>query len=138
MGRIMAIDYGAKRVGVAVTDPLKIIANGLPTVETVKIFSFLKEYVPKESVESFVVGYPKNLRNEDMEITKKVSSFVELLKKNFPSIPVHLVDERFTSKMASQTIAQSGLPKKQRQQKELIDKISAVIILQNFLETKHS
>lgn len=137
MGRILAIDYGEKRVGLAVTDPLKIIANGLPTVETKNIFPFLKEYFSKEKVESIVVGDPKNLRNEEMDITQKVNTFIGQLKKEFPEIIIHRVDERFTSKMASQTILQSGLKKKDRQQKHLVDKISAVIILQNFLETIH-
>lgn len=137
MGRILAIDYGEKRVGLAVTDPLKIIANGLPTVETKNIFPFLKEYFSKEKVESIVIGDPKNLRNEEMDITQKVNVFISQLKKEFPEIIIHRVDERFTSKMASQTILQSGLKKKDRQQKHLVDKISAVIILQNFLETIH-
>lgn len=137
MGRILAIDYGEKRVGLAVTDPMKIIANGLPTVETKKIFSFLKEYLSKENVESIVIGDPKNLRNEEMNITKKVNTFIAQLKKEFPEMKIHRMDERFTSKMASQTILQSGLKKKDRQQKHLVDKISAVIILQNFLETIH-
>jgi len=137
VGRILAIDYGEKRVGLAVTDPLKIIANGLPTVETKNIFPFLKEYFSKEKVESIVVGDPKNLRNEEMDITQKVNTFIGQLKKEFPEIIIHRVDERFTSKMASQTILQSGLKKKDRQQKHLVDKISAVIILQNFLETIH-
>ncbi len=134
MGRILAIDYGEKRVGLAVTDPLKIIAGGLPTVETKNIFLFLKEYLSKEQVESIVIGDPKNLQNEEMDITSKVNLFVEQLRKNFPRITIHRVDERYTSKMATQTIAQSGLSKKNRRKKELVDKISAVIILQNFLE----
>lgn len=134
MGRILAMDYGEKRVGLAVTDPLKIIAGGLPTVETKNIFPFLKEYLSKEQVESFVIGDPKNLQNEEMDITLKVNLFVEQLRKNFPQITIHRVDERYTSKMATQTIVQSGLSKKNRQKRELVDKISAVIILQNFLE----
>lgn len=134
MGRILAIDYGEKRVGLAVTDPLKIIAGGLPTVETKNVFSFLKEYLSKEKIESFVIGDPKNLNNEDMMITQKVNAFAEQLKKEFPEVTIYRVDERYTSKMAMQTIVQSGISKNKRRQKELVDKISAVIILQNFLE----
>lgn len=133
----MAIDYGQKRVGIAVTDPFKMIANGLPTIETPKAMAFIKDYTNKEVVEGFVIGVPKNLRNEEMNIVPQVNLFIGQLNKNFPAIPVHRVDERFTSKIASQTIAQSGLGKKKRQQKELVDKISAVIILQDFLQTYH-
>jgi putative Holliday junction resolvase len=134
MGRILSIDYGEKRVGIAVTDPLKIIANGLTTSPTKEIFNFLKDYCEKEDVECFVVGDPKNLNNEDSRMSGKVNAFIQKLKKLFPNIPVEKFDERFTSKMASQAMVQMGLKKKDRQKKELIDKISATIILQDYLE----
>jgi putative holliday junction resolvase len=134
MGRILAIDYGRKRVGLAVTDPLKIIANGLTTVHAQDIFQFLKEYTTKEEVELFVVGYPVTLKNEASEALAYVNPFIKKLAKEFPSIPIKQVDERFTSKMAFQTMIDGGLKKKQRQNKALIDTISATIILQSYLE----
>src|SRR5690242_7587484 len=114
MPRILAIDYGLKRTGIAVTDPLKIIATGLTTVETPKLFSFLKEYCNNEPVELFIMGEPKNLDDSDTHATPLVKKAVERLKKEFPSIPVVLVDERFTSKMASQAMIDMGMKKKQR------------------------
>lgn len=134
MPRIIAIDYGLKRTGLAVTDPLKIIATGLTTVETPKLFSFLKEYCRNETVERFVIGEPKNLDDSDTHATPLVKKAVERLKKEFPSIPVELVDERFTSKMASQAMIEMGMKKKQRQNKALVDEIAATIMLQEYLQ----
>jgi putative Holliday junction resolvase len=134
MPRILAIDYGTKRVGLAVTDPLKIIASALDTVHSKDIINFLKEYVLKEEVEAFVVGMPVNLDGEDTNNTSHVKGFVKTLKKTFPDIPVHLHDERFTSKIALQAMIASGYSKKDRREKGNIDKISATIILQSFME----
>ena len=133
MGRILAIDYGLKRTGMAVTDPLRIIATPLETVPTVDIFSFLTGYLQKENVDEFVVGMPKTLLNEDSEIAPAVRQFVENLKLKFPEKPVHLADERFTSSMAMQAMIDGGMKKKDRQVKSNVDKISATIILQSFL-----
>ena len=135
MARILAIDYGQKRIGIAVTDPLQMIANGLTTVDTPKIYTFLAEYFSKEEVETIVVGYPKTLQNEPAEVTRLINPFVEKLKKLYPDKKIELIDERFTSKMAFQTMIDSGIGKKARQNKALIDQISATIILQNYLET---
>ena len=131
----MAIDFGQKRVGVAVTDPLQIIANGLDTVPSAKIWDFLNEYLTKEQVDCFIVGYPKKLNNENSESVKFVDPFIKKLKAIYPTIKVELFDERFTSKMAFQAMIDGGLSKKQRQNKALIDKISATIILQNYLDS---
>jgi putative Holliday junction resolvase len=136
MGRILAIDYGQKRVGIAVTDEFQIIANGLTTVHSKDILSFLKDYVSKEKVDCFVVGEPKQMNNLPSESVKFINPFIKQLKKSFPEIPIERVDERFTSKMASQTIIDAGLKKKDRQNKALVDTISATIILQSFMETK--
>ncbi len=136
MGRIIAIDYGEKRVGLACTDELQIIASGLATVDTKEIFPYLKAYVAKEDVESFVVGEPKQMNNTPSESAKQIHAFVEKLKNSFPEIPIIRIDERFTSKMAFQTMIDSGLKKKQRQDKALIDTISATIILQSYLAQK--
>ena len=138
MPRILAIDYGQKRIGVAVTDPLQLIANGLTTVETPKIYSFLAEYFAKEEVETIVVGYPKTLQNEPAEVTKYINTFVGKLRKLYPDKKIELIDERFTSKMAFQTMIDSGINKKARQNKALIDQISATIILQNYLESMNN
>ena len=135
MGRILAIDYGQKRVGIAVTDPLKIIANGLTTVSSGEIFNFLSEYTAKEPVELFVVGLPKKMNNEDSGSMKWIEPFVRGLKNKFPSIPVQMVDERFTSVLAHQALLAGGAKKKTRQNKELIDEISATILLQSYLES---
>jgi putative Holliday junction resolvase len=131
--RIMAFDYGTKRIGVAVTDPLQIIATGLDTVHPFQIIEFLKRYMQTEQVERFVVGEPKQMDNTPSQSAIHVKGFVNLLKKTFPAIPVEMMDERFTSKMASATIAQSGMGKKARQNKELVDNISAVILLQSWM-----
>ena len=138
MPRILAIDYGIKRSGIAVTDPLKIIASPLETVVTTDLISFLKKYFEKEKVEALVIGDPKNLRGEENDLTAIVYDFISVLKKEFPDIPVHLIDERFTSKMASRIIGQSGMGKMKRQQKELLDKVSASIILQTYIDKFHT
>ncbi|CAH0997028.1 Putative pre-16S rRNA nuclease [Emticicia aquatica] len=134
MPRILAIDYGAKRTGLAVTDPSKIIASALETVPTDKLLDYLKKYTQTEVVEAFVVGMPKNLDGTTTDGTAYVERFVVELKNIFPEIPIHLHDERFTSKMAVQTMIAGGMKKKDRQVKGNIDKISAVIILQSFME----
>ena len=135
MGRVLAIDYGMKRVGVAVTDPLKMIANSLTTVETVKIMEFLADYFSKEVVECLVVGLPKQMNNQPSESMPSIEKFVAKFKAQFPTIPVHYVDERFTSKIAVQAMVQGGVKKKDRQNKALIDSVSATIILQSYLES---
>jgi putative Holliday junction resolvase len=135
MPRILAIDYGAKRTGLAVTDPSKIIASALETVPTDNLLAYLKKYTQNEAVEAFVVGMPKNLDGTTTDGTPYVERFVVELKNIFPEIPIHLHDERFTSKMAMQTMIAGGMKKKDRQIKGNIDKISAVIILQSFMES---
>ena len=135
MGRILSIDYGQKRVGIAVTDPLKIIANGLTTVSTGEIFNFLTGYMAKETVELFVVGLPKRMNNEASDSMRLIEPFVRGLKNKFPSIPVQMVDERFTSLLAHRALLEGGAKKKTRQDKKLIDEISATIILQSYLES---
>lgn len=134
MARIIAIDYGKKRTGLAVTDPMKIIASGLATIDTEQLVWYLKQYFAKEAVERILMGHPKKLDGSDNEITAKVEKVFGQLQKLFPDIPVQLVDERFTSKMAFQTMIDSGLKKKDRQNKALIDEISATILLQGYLE----
>ena len=136
MGQIIAIDYGKARCGVAATDDMKIIASGLDTVETRFLMDFLKKYVVENRVEEVVIGLPTDLKGNVSEVETDILGFIENFKKEFPQIEVHRFDERFTSKMASFFISQSGKSKKQRQQKGLIDKVSATIILQNFLEQK--
>ena len=138
MARVLAIDYGRKRVGLAVTDPMQIIANGLETVATNELLDYLEKYIAREEVELFVVGYPKQLNNEDSESMKYLKPFLGKLKKKFPDIPVEMVDERFTSKIAFQTMIDGGLKKKQRQNKALVDKVSATIILQSYMERKRN
>jgi putative Holliday junction resolvase len=135
MPRILAIDYGAKRTGLAVTDPSKIIASALETVPTDKLLEYLKKYIQNEAVEAFVVGMPKNLDGTTTDGTAYVERFVIELKNIFPEIAIHLHDERFTSKMAMQTMIAGGMKKKDRRIKGNIDKISAVIILQSFMES---
>ena len=136
MARVLALDFGTKRTGIAVTDELQIIASGLTTVNTEELVVFLKGYLEKESVELFVVGQPKQLNNQDSESTPLVEAMKLKIEKTFPNIPILTVDERFTSKMAFQTMIDSGLSKKQRQNKALIDEISATIILQSYLYSK--
>lgn len=135
MGRILAIDYGLKRTGIAVTDPLRIIASPLETVATSDLLNFLKSYTSKETVDEFVVGMPKKLSNEDSEIAPFVRTFVEQLKITFPEKPVNLADERFTSRMAQRALIEGGMKKKDRQVKGNVDKVSAAIILQGFMDT---
>lgn len=133
--RILSIDYGKKRTGIAVTDPSQIIANGLTTVDTNQLLSFLKDYVKKEEVERFVIGLPTQPNGLPSENQKRVLAFSEKLKKALPHIPVDFYDERFTSVLAHQTILDSGIGKKRRQtDKGLVDEISACIILQNYME----
>lgn len=132
--RVMAFDYGTKRIGIAVTDPLQIIATGLDTVHPKDIVEYLKKYMAANPVERFVVGEPKQMDNTASQSAPHVRGFVTILKKNFPEIPLEMLDERFTSKMASATIAQSGMGKMARQNKALVDTISATIILQSFME----
>lgn len=134
--RVMAFDYGTKRIGVAVTDPLQIIATGLDTVHPNQVVDFLKRYMQTEQIERFVVGEPKQMDNTPSQSAIHVKGFVNLLKRTFPDIPVEMLDERFTSKMASATIAQSGMGKKARQNKELVDNISAVILLQGWMSKR--
>ena len=135
MPRILAIDYGLKRTGIAVTDPLKIIATALTTVESPKLIQFLKDYFKKEEVELIVVGEPKNWDESDTHATPLVKKLVEKLKKEFPQMPLKLVDERYTSKMAGDAIIEMGIRKKDRRDKSLVDKVAATIILQEYLRS---
>jgi putative Holliday junction resolvase len=135
MGKIVAIDFGLKRTGVAITDENQIIASGLKTVDSKDLMTFLKELINKDKIEAIVIGLPKRLNNEPTHITENVLLLKEALEKQFSTIKIHLLDERFTSKMAFQTMIDSGLSKKQRQNKGLIDEISATIILQSFMES---
>lgn len=135
MPRILAIDYGKKRTGIAVTDPLKIIATGLTTVFTPDLMPFLKKYLQQEEVELFLVGDPRNLDGTPTHGTPLVGQCVKNLKEHFPQIPVKKVDERYTSKMAAETLFKSGLKKKKRQNKALLDETSAAIILQEYLQS---
>ena len=136
MSRILAIDYGKKRTGIAVTDVLQIIANGLTTVPTTELMDFIRKYVEKEPVERIIVGHPKQMNNEDSENMKRIVPFVNQLKKALPQIPVEMYDERFTSVLAHQAMIDGGLKKKARQNKALVDEISAIIILQSYMESK--
>ncbi|MFA6924597.1 MAG: Holliday junction resolvase RuvX [Bacteroidales bacterium] len=136
MSRVLAIDYGTKRVGIAVSDPLQIIATSLATVHAKDVLTFLKDYTKKENVECFVVGEPKRFSNEPSEAENYIKVFLKILAREFPEIPVKRVDERFTSKIAAKTILDSGVNKKSRQNKLLTDKISATLILQTYLELK--
>ncbi|MCC6288826.1 MAG: Holliday junction resolvase RuvX [Chitinophagaceae bacterium] len=134
MARIMAIDYGLKRTGIAVTDPLQIIASGLTTVESPKLINFLAGYFQKEEVEKIIIGEPKNLDDTDTHATPLVKKIVERIKKTFPSIPVEMVDERYTSSMAKQAMIEMGMKKKQRRDKAAVDEIAATIILQEYMQ----
>ncbi len=136
MARLLALDYGKIRTGIAVTDELQIIASGLTTVATKELINFLKDYVKKEDVELFLVGEPKQMNNEVSESEELILPFLNKLKLTFPKIPIERVDERFTSKMAFQTMIDGGLSKKQRKNKALVDEISATIILQSYLYNK--
>lgn len=135
MGRIVAIDYGKKRVGLAATDPLRIISTGLATVGSNEVFDFLKEYTGRETVDLFVVGHAKQMDNTDSESMSVIKPFVTALKRKFPEIPVTLYDERFTSVLAHKALLEGGAKKKQRQDKAIVDTISAVIILQSYMES---
>ena len=136
MGQILAIDYGKARCGIAATDDMQIIASGLDTVETSKVFVFLSKYLNENKVDTVVVGLPTDLKGQASEVESDILKFIENFNKEFPTVEVERFDERFTSKMASYFISQSGKNKKARQEKGLIDKVSATIILQNFLEQK--
>ncbi len=135
MARILAIDYGTKRVGVAVTDPLGMIAGALATVETPRIFDFLSEYLTVNDCNRLVIGYPLTLRNEPAEVTREIERFIERFASLYPYIEVIKYDERFTSKLAFDTILASGIGRRKRRDKAVIDRISATIILQNYLES---
>ena len=136
MGRIVALDYGKVRTGIAVTDELQLIASGLTTVDTKQLLNFLRKYVSEEKVEKFVIGEPKQMNNLPSESEELIKPFLRTLDGVFPKIPVERQDERFTSKMAFQTMIDSGLNKKQRRDKALVDEISATIILQAYLNRK--
>jgi putative holliday junction resolvase len=134
MGRILAIDYGKKRVGLAVSDPLKIIATRLTTVSANEIWNFLEDYLVKEKVELVLVGYPRQLNNEPSEAIQYINPFLRKFQAKYGQIPLKLMDERFTSKMAFQTMIDAGVKKKDRRNKEIVDGVSATIILQSHLE----
>jgi putative holliday junction resolvase len=136
MPRIVAIDYGTRRTGLAVTDPLRIFATGLETVPSAEVLGYLKKYDEREGIESFVIGMPKTLNNEASENAKYVSAFIEQLRKQFPGKDIFLIDERFTSSMALDTMIRGGMSKKDRKNKGNVDRISATIMLQSYLEMK--
>ena len=136
MGRIMAIDYGQKRTGIAVTDPLQIFATGLETIPSHTVIDFIRKYMLAEAVDCIVVGEPRDMQNNASDSSRFVEPFVKNLRKTFPLVPVERFDERFTSKMAFQSMIDAGLSRKKRQDKALIDTISATIILQSFLENR--
>ncbi|MEI8224484.1 MAG: Holliday junction resolvase RuvX [Bacteroidota bacterium] len=136
MGRILAIDYGTKRIGLAVTDPLQIFASPLNTVSPNEFDNFISGYLKTEEVEAFVIGYPVQMNNQPSESVKYINPFIKKLKKAFPEKHIHLVDERFTSQMALRTMIDGGVKKRDRQDKSMVDKISASIILQSFLDNR--
>jgi len=136
MGRIMGIDFGTKRIGIAVTDPLKIFAYPLTTIKTGEFDAFISEYIKTEAIDEFVIGYPVQLNNKPSESVKHIDPFIKKIVKSFPGIPVNKADERFTSGMAQRTIIDGGVKKKDRQDKTLVDKISAAIILQSYLDRR--
>lgn len=133
MARIICIDYGLKRTGLAVTDPLQIIATGLTTIESSKLIPFLKDYFSKEQVEKILIGEPKNWDETDTHATALVRSAIKLLQKNFPHLPIVTIDERYTSKMAKDAMLEMGLKKMQRRNKALVDEIASTIMLQEYL-----
>ncbi|HVZ96038.1 MAG TPA: Holliday junction resolvase RuvX [Chitinophagaceae bacterium] len=133
MARILCIDYGEKRTGIAVSDPLQIIATGLTTVPSGELISFLKKYFAQEEVELIVIGEPKNLDDSDTHATPLVNAVIEKIKKEFPRIPIEKVDERFTSKMARQAMIDMGMKKKDRRNKAVVDEIAATIMLQEYM-----
>lgn len=134
--RILAIDYGLKRTGLAVTDPLQLIATGLDTIESARIFTFISAYLKNEAVELFLIGEPKNLDDSDTHATPHVHRIIRLLGEKFPSIPVKSIDERYTSKMASQAMVEMGMKKSKRREKGTIDQVAAVMMLQEYLERR--
>jgi putative Holliday junction resolvase len=136
MGRIIGIDYGLKRIGLAVTDPLKIFASPLITVSPAEFDNFMNGYLKTDEVEAFVIGYPVQMNNQPSAAVSYINPFIKKLKKTFPEIYIHLADERFTSQMAFRTMVDGGVKKKDRQDKSMVDKISASIILQSFLDNR--
>ena len=136
MARVLSIDYGKKRTGIAVTDELQMIASGLTTVNTFELNGFIDRYLTQESVETIVIGEPKKMDYTASELGDVISAFAKAIQEKYPSINVEMVDERFTSKMAFQTMIDSGLKKKQRRNKALVDEIAATIILQTYLDKK--
>lgn len=136
MGRLLAIDYGTKRTGIAVTDPLRIIPTGLTTVRTFTLLDYLSQYFEKERVDCVIVGLPKQMNNELSKSMSHIDSFVKQFKIRFPGIPVEFYDERFTSVIAQRTMIESGMKKKDRQNKAIVDEISATIILQGYMESR--
>jgi len=136
LGRILAIDYGKKRTGLAVTDPLQIIATALDVIDSATLLSYLKSYFGKEQVDSIVIGLPKNLKNQETDMTAEVRNIADKIQKKFPDKPLHFLDERFTTSIAHQAMITGGMKKKDRQVKGNADKISATIILQDFLVSK--
>lgn len=138
MGRILAIDYGKKRVGLAVTDPSQIIANKLTTVATAELWDFLQNYFSKENVDEVIIGYPRQLNNQPSEAVTYINPFIKKFKREYPEMNLELMDERFTSKMAFQTMIDGGVSKKGRRNKAMVDAISATIILQNYMEQKRN
>jgi putative holliday junction resolvase len=136
MGRIIGIDYGKKRIGLAVTDPLQIFASPLDTVNPEGFFAFIENYLKQETIDAFVIGYPVQMNNKPSESVNQINPFIKKLRNTFPGKQIHLVDERFTSQMAFQTMIDGGVRKKDRRDKSLVDKISASIILQSFLDNR--
>ncbi|MFT6716387.1 MAG: putative Holliday junction resolvase [Saprospiraceae bacterium] len=136
MGRILAIDYGTKRVGIAETDDLQIIASPLDTIHSTKVVAFILDYASRYELEAVVIGEPRTLRNEETDSSKVINEFAVHIGRKLPGVQIDRVDERFTSKIAKQAISMSGLGRKKRQSKELVDAISATIILQSYMEQK--
>ena len=136
MARILAIDYGGKRTGIAVTDPLQIIATGLTTIDSKELIDFLKKYTQEENVETIIIGMPKNLDDSDTHGTSLARTAIQKIKKEFPQIPLVEVDERYTSKMAKAAMLDMGMKKKQRRDKKLVDEIAATIMLQEYMQSK--
>jgi putative Holliday junction resolvase len=136
MGRIIGIDYGTKRIGIAITDPLHVIASPLTTVSNVEFDNFIDDYAKNEGIDAFVVGYPKQLNNSPSKTVKHVEPFIKKLKKRFPDIDILLVDERFTSVIAMQSMIDGGVKKSDRQNKSITDRVSAALILQSYLDSK--
>ena len=134
MSKAVGIDYGVKRTGIAITDSLKIIASGLTTIETKKLLFFISELTQKEDIDFFVIGYPVNLQNKKNDIIKDIDIIIDKLKTKYPSVPIHKIDERYTSKIAKNTLINSGIKKMKRRNKKIIDQISATIILQDYLD----